>query len=105
MGEIVGDSFTSKKVHKIKQMLLDKEFFPEIETIDINGEDTPFGYFSISFYNLTRRSHMHWYELTVKTLARAILSDELMETYYRRVFVKNEDPVNLLFHYYQNEQN
>ena len=103
MGKIVGDNFTFKKVGKIKQMLFDKKLFEKVESIDVNAEGQGFGYFSVTFENMIRRSHMHWYELTVKVLAPAILyKDDLMD-YYRRVFIKKEDPVNLLYHLYRSK--
>ena len=87
-------------------MLLDKNLFPDIESVDVNAENQGFGYFSICFFEATKRAHIHWYELTVKILAPAIINrinEDLidLESYYRRVFIKNEDPVNLLFHFYK----
>ena len=103
MGKIIGDALTIKKTTKIKSILMDKRLFPKIESVEINAEDQGFGYVSISFLHLTRRSHIHWYELTLKILAPAIVDDP--EEYYRRVFIKKEDPVHLLYHFYKTQQN
>lgn len=112
MGKIVGDDFRFKKVHKIKTILLDKNLFPTIQSVESNAEDQGFGYISITFTDSLKRAHIHWYELTVKILAPMVISymnnlekDSVdLESFYRRVFVKHEDPVNLLYHFYKDQE-
>ena len=112
MGKIIGDNFTFKKVNKIKTLLLDKKLFPTIESVESNAEDQGFGYISISFTGSPKRAHIHWYELTVKILAPMVINymndfdkDSVdLESFYRRVFVKKEDPVNLLYHFYKDQE-
>ncbi len=102
MGKMMmGAPFKFKKINKLKTILLDKETFPEIESVTVNEESKGFGYVTITFENVTRRSHIHWYELAVRILPPRIFEEDNLNAFYYQIFKLNNDPVDTLFDHHQ----
>ena len=110
MGKVIemkGDFFTKEKVNKLKTMLMDKNTFPDIISVEVcsgNNQDADFigfGYFTITKANSLRRMHIHWYELAVRVLPSHIIkNDRDLKDFYNTVFNLRMCPVTRLFNYF-----
>ncbi len=92
--KLEGDTFSRKNVAILKDILLNKDLFPNLVGLDVGVYG--FGYFTLHFENAQRRSHVHWYELVTRVLPHYILKGKELSDFYTAVFLEGEDPVQIL---------